>query len=218
MRILLYMEGEEMNIAIFGGTGRVGRLLIERALQEGHTVTALARTPDKLRDLAGSNLQIVEGNVLNSDAVNQTLQGSEAVISALSTDGGTTLSQSIPLIIEAMIRLEIKRIVAIGTAGVLNSRTEPGLLRYQSSESRRTLTRASEEHHTVWHLLEGSALDWTLICPTYLPDGPSEGGYRVESSYLPEDGKRITTGDTAAFAYSQLSSEQYLRSRVGIAY
>ncbi|CAM3307803.1 SDR family oxidoreductase [Paenibacillus lupini] len=207
-----------MNIAIFGGTGRVGRLIIERALQEGHTVTALVRTPDKLRDLAGSSLQIVEGNVLDSDAIFQTLQGSDAVISSLSTDGGTTLSESIPLILETMIKLEIKRIVAIGTAGVLNSRTEPGLLRYQSSESRRTLTRAAEEHHNVWRLLEGSVLDWTLVCPTYLPDGPSEGSYRVETDYLPEDGKRITTGDTAAFAYSQLSSDQYLRSRVGIAY
>lgn len=207
-----------MNIAIFGGTGRVGRLIIERALQEGHTVCALVRTPDKLRDLAGSSLKIVEGNVLDSDAVRQTIHGADAVISALSTDGGTTLTESIPLIIGAMIGLEIKRIVAIGTAGVLDSRTEPGLLRYQSSESRRTLTRAAEEHHAVWRLLEESPLHWTLVCPTYLPDGPTEGEYRVERSYLPEDGKRITTGDTAAFVYSQLFSEQYLRSRVGIAY
>lgn len=209
-----------MNIAIFGATGRVGHLICAHSLEDGHTVTALARTPEKLKNLAERNasLKIVEGNAVQVEAIRKTLQGADAVISALSTDGGSVLSDSLPLILASMKQLGIKRIVAIGTAGVLDSRVEPGLLRYQSSESRRTLTRAAEEHHAAFRLLEESGLDWTLVCPTYLPDGPAEGGYRVEQSYLPENGTRISTGDTAAFAYAQLFSGQYLRARVGIAY
>ena len=220
MQILLYMDGEEMNIAIFGATGRVGYLICALALQDRHTVAALARTPDKLKPLADSNasLRIVKGNAIQADAVQETLQGADAVISALSTDGGTVLSDSLPLMLDAMHQQGIKRLVAIGTAGVLNSRTEPGLLRYQSSESKRSLTRAAEEHHAVLRILESSELDWTLVCPTYLPDGPAEGRYRAEHSYLPENGTRITTGDTAAFAYAQLFSKQYSRARAGIAF
>ncbi|ACT04568.1 NAD(P)-dependent oxidoreductase [Paenibacillus sp. JDR-2] len=209
-----------MKIAIFGATGRVGRMVTALALRDGHTVKALVRTPDKLKGLADSSpgLTLAEGNAASAEALAETVSGADAVISALSTDGGSLLSDSFPLILEAMKRLEIKRIVAIGTAGVLDSRTEPGLLRYQSSESRRTLTRAAEEHHAVLRLLEESELDWTLVCPTYLPDGPAEGGYRSERGYLPENGTRITTGDTAEFAYAQLFSSQYVRMKAGIAY
>ncbi|TCM97081.1 putative NADH-flavin reductase [Paenibacillus sp. BK033] len=209
-----------MNIAIFGATGRVGRILAALALRDGHAVKALVRRPDKLQELADSwpGLTLVAGNTVSAGDVSETLSGADAVISALGTDGGTVLTDSFPLILEAMNRLKIKRIVAVGTAGVLDSRTEPGLLRYQSSESRRSLTRAAEEHHAVLRLLEESGLDWTLVCPTYLPDGPAEGGYRQERGYLPENGTRITTGDTAEFAYAQLFSSQYMRAKAGIAY
>lgn len=209
-----------MNIAIFGATGRVGSLICAHALREGHTVSALVRAPEKLKKLIETDaaLKVVEGSSLQPSSIRETLHGADAVISALNTDGGTVLSDSIPLILEAMKQQGIKRLVAIGTAGVLDSRLEPGLLRYQSSESRRTLTRAAEEHHAVLRFLEQSDADWTLVCPTYLPDGPAEGGYRAEINYLPENGTRITTGDTAAFAYSQLFSDRFLRARAGIAY
>ena len=34
-----------MNLAIFGATGGTGRQLVEQALEEGHIVTVLVRTP-----------------------------------------------------------------------------------------------------------------------------------------------------------------------------
>ena len=93
-----------------------------------------------------------------------------------------------PHIIEAMENEGIQRIITIGTAGILQSRTTPNLLRYQSSESKRKLTRAAEEHHKVYNLLKQSTLEWTIVCPTYLPDGESLGDYRVERDFLPVDG------------------------------
>jgi nucleoside-diphosphate-sugar epimerase len=36
-----------MNIALFGASGATGKLLTERCLAAGHTVSALVRTPDK---------------------------------------------------------------------------------------------------------------------------------------------------------------------------
>jgi putative NADH-flavin reductase len=112
----------------------------------------------------------------------------------------------------------IRRIITVGTAGILQSRTSPELLRYQSSESKRKLTRAAEEHHKAFTLLEQSPLDWTIVCPTYLPDGELVGSYRVEADFLPENGAEISVPDTAAFTYSLISSRDYVRSRVGIAY
>lgn len=206
-----------MRILILGMTGRVGSEIATLALEDKHQVTALVRTPEKITS-NDDNLSVVKGDVTIKEDVERAMKDADAVISALNTDGGETLTESMPLIIEAMKAEGIKRIVTIGTAGILNSRVEDDVLRYQSSESKRKLTRAAEEHHKTYELLEASELDWTVVCPTYLPDGEAAGEYREERNYLPEDGKKITVGDTAEFVYKQLESDEYVQSRVGIAY
>ena len=112
----------------------------------------------------------------------------------------------------------IRRIITIGTAGILNSRLNPGSLRFQGGDSNRKLTFAAEEHAAAFRLLEKTNLDWTIVCPTYLPDGKAYGNYRIEKDFLPEGGKQITVGDTAEFAYGQLENPEFIGSRVGIAY
>ena len=206
-----------MRILILGMTGRVGSEIAKLALEDKHQVTALVRTPEKITS-KDENLSVIKGDVTIKEDVERAMKDADAVISALNTDGGETLTESMPLIIEAMKAEGIKRIVTIGTAGILNSRVEDDVLRYQSSESKRKLTRAAEEHHKTYELLEASELDWTVVCPTYLPDGEATGEYREERNYLPENGKKITVGDTAEFAYKQLESDEYVQSRVGIAY
>lgn len=206
-----------MNLLILGGTGRVGSNLVENALQDDHYVTVLVRTPEKIQ-IQHNNLTVVQGNVLSKEDIEQVMHGADVVISALNTDGGTTLTDSMPLIIDAMKKEGIKRIITIGTAGILQSRVSPELLRYQSSESKRKLTRAAEEHHKVYELLQQSGLDWTIVCPTYLPDGERLGNYRTERDFLPVEGSQISVPDTADFAYSLLQSGDFIKTRVGIAY
>ncbi|MBS8266415.1 NAD-dependent epimerase/dehydratase family protein [Mesobacillus boroniphilus] len=206
-----------MNILILGATGRVGSQIVTYALQDRHHVTALVRTPEKIQ-IKSENLNIIQGNVLNEKDIVSAMHGIDVVISALNTDGTTTLSESMPLIIKAMENEGIQRIITIGTAGILQSRTTPTLLRYQSSESKRKSTRAAEEHHKVYEILKQSSLEWTIVCPTYLPDGESIGEYRVERDFLPVAGEKIYVSDTAEFTYKQIESNNYLKSRVGIAY
>ncbi|MGI2328783.1 NAD(P)-dependent oxidoreductase [Planococcus sp. YIM B11945] len=202
-------------IAVFGGTGRVGSRIIEQALLDGHHVTALVRS-EKLTP--HPNLNIIVGNVRDKKGIEQTIDGADAVFSALGTDRTTTLAEAMPFIVEAMNSRGIRRIVTIGTAGILNSRLTPGMLRFQGGDSNRKLTFAAEEHAAVFRLLEQTGLEWTIVCPTYLPDGEARGNYRTETNFLPEGGKEITVGDTAQFAYSQLDSLEFIQTRVGIAY
>lgn len=206
-----------MHILVLGATGRVGSHIVTRALQDGYQVTALVRTPQKI-NTQHERLAIIAGNVLEPKDLLHAMHGVDAVISALNTDGTTTLSKSMPLLINAMLHEGIKRIITVGTAGILQSRTEPEKLRYQSNESRRKSTRAAEEHEQVFTLLSGSTLEWTIVCPTYLPDGEVRGNYRVERDVLPEGGTEITVGDTAEFTYRQLSDRRFINTRVGICY
>ncbi|QFP75540.1 NAD(P)-dependent oxidoreductase [Deinococcus sp. AJ005] len=205
-----------MNIAIFGGTGRTGSEIVRRALQDGHAVKALVRTLDGREPRQG--LTLVQGDARDAGTVERLIAGVDAVISALSTDTTTTLTEATAAIIAGMKAQGVSRIVTIGTAGILDSRTEPGKLRYQSNESQRKQTFAAEEHQRAYEMLRGSALDWTVVCPTYLPDGEAVGGYRIERDYLPVDGQQISTGDTAAFAYAELLEREHVGYRVGIAY
>ncbi|MDF2556909.1 MAG: hypothetical protein K0R71_737 [Bacillales bacterium] len=206
-----------MNILILGATGRVGSQIMTYALYDGHHITVLVRNPEKIT-IYNENLTIIQGNVLNKEDIVRAMYGMDVVISALSTDGTTTLTESMPNIIGAMENEGIKRIITIGTAGILQSRTTPNYLRYQSSESRHKSTRATEEHHKVYEMLKQSTLDWTIVCPTYLPDEEKLGRYRLDREYLPEGGSKISVQDTAEFTLKQAKSSDYIKSRVGIAY
>lgn len=202
---------------MFGSTGRVGSIMLQNALDNGIDVHALIRNPDyqKAKD---SRITYFQGSVLQKEAIDKTMIGCDAVISALGTDGGNVLSTSTPYIIEAMKKLCISRIITIGTAGILQARTEPELYRYQSNESRRTSTRAAEDHLQAYLSLKESGLKWTIVCPTYLPQGERIGSYRYEKDFLPVDGKSISVYDTADFAFQQLRSDEFLFCRVGLAY
>ncbi|QBP39663.1 NAD(P)-dependent oxidoreductase [Paenisporosarcina antarctica] len=205
-----------MNITIFGATGRVGQEFLRRALEDGLRVTALVRTPSKLT--LHENLTILRGDIREYASVNQAIEGADAVFSAIGTDKTTTLTEAIPLIIEAMKKENIKRIVTIGTAGILQSRSNPEEYRFQSTESKRRLTFAAEEHAKVYEQLAATNLEWTIVCPTYLPDGEATGQLRIERNFLPLDGVKISVGDTAFFAYKELLDPEFINSRVGLAY
>lgn len=204
-----------MKLAIFGATGRVGGEILKRALTDGHQVKALVRS-EKLE--AHPNLEIIVGDVRNAEDIEKTIAGTAAVFSAIGTDRTTTLSEAAPLIVKVMEKHNIKRLITIGTAGILNSRLSPGLLRYEGGDSKRKMTFAAEEHEAVYRLFDKTNLHWTIVCPTYLPDGEARGNYRTERDLLPEEGKEITVGDTAEFAYQQLKSEKFIQCRVGLAY
>ncbi|MBY0222852.1 NAD(P)-dependent oxidoreductase [Sporosarcina aquimarina] len=205
-----------MKIVIFGATGRTGSEIVRRALWDGHEVKALVRTPEKCTPRQG--LTLFQGDVRDTETVKQLIEGANAVVSALGTDRTTTLTEAMPVIVEEMELHSVARILTIGTAGILQSRTDPSKLRYEAGDSNRKLTFAAKEHHKVFDILRSSSLDWTIVCPTYLPDGEAVGNYRVERDYLPVDGKQISVGDTAEFAYRELIAGEHIGHRIGLSY
>jgi uncharacterized protein len=206
-----------VNICLFGATGRVGSVILENILANHHSVKALVRDSSKL-NRSEPGITIINGNILNESNLATTMTGTDTVISALNTDGTTTLSESMPLIIRNMKMQGIKRIITIGTAGILQARSEPHLYRFQSSESRRKSTRDAEEHLFAYLILKNSGLDWTIVCPTYLPVGKRIGIYRYCKDVLPENPTSISIFDTGDFAYQQLFSDEFIGTRVGLTY
>lgn len=93
-----------MQIAVTGGTGFLGRYIIQHALDHGHQVRALTRQPASARKVAShlklasdlkvanANLQWITGNLPEPEAIEQLLTGADAVVhSAHDAMGGRFL-------------------------------------------------------------------------------------------------------------------------------
>lgn len=58
-----------MKVLVAGGTGAIGRRLVPELLRSGHDVTALGRSPERLRAVARAGAGAVECDVLDAAAV-----------------------------------------------------------------------------------------------------------------------------------------------------
>jgi len=207
-----------MKIALFGGTGRTGHYILDAALADGHAVTVLARNPSKLPP-GKYRLTIQLGDVTDGDNVDDTIFGQDVVISALGLSDNAkphALSTGIANIIRAMHTHSRSRVVVIAGAGILDD-PDTGGLRIDSPNYPAVFRPYGEEHRRVYDLLQGTNLDWTLVCPPSMRDEAPAGNVRIAVDRLPPGGEGVAYVDVARFAYGLLSSGAYVRQRVGIA-
>ena len=76
-----------MEITVLGATGATGAELTRQALERGHTVTAVARNPDRITLPASDRLLRVAGDVLDPESIGQALKGARIVLSGLGISG-----------------------------------------------------------------------------------------------------------------------------------
>ena len=111
-----------MKIVIFGSTGSIGQQLVVQALEQGHTVSAVARNLAKL-EIEDANLIVVQGDVLDSESVEKAVEGQDAVLCSLGAgSSGTIRSEGTRNIIRAMEKAGVSRFICLSTLGVGNSR------------------------------------------------------------------------------------------------
>jgi len=211
-----------MNIAIFGASGATGRLLTERSLAAGHRVAALVRTPAKFA--SAGRVRVVQGDVFNPAAIADTLQGADAVFSALGAkspfDKDDTLERGIPLIVEGMRAAGVKRIVVLGSSGALDSALDkqPAWRRWIVEHVVYTtlLKWPVEAQRAQWRALAPSSLDWTMVMPPMLTNGPAKGHLRVDGEALPRNGSSISRADVADFMFHELTAREWVGKGVYI--
>jgi putative NADH-flavin reductase len=67
-------------------------------------------------------------------------------------------------------------------------------------------------------LIEASGLDWTIVKPPRLSDGPGRGRYRSGEDLGVGAFSHISRADLSAFILTQLDSDEYLKKRAVIQY
>jgi len=221
-----------LRLVVFGSTGGTGRRLVERAIAEGHEVTAFVRKASKMT-ARHQRLKIVVGDAFDSSQVEEAVAGNEAVISVLGSrvpsnplhprrpgDPDGVGSASSGNIVVAMKEHGLPRFVCQTAWGVGESRRDPGfagaffmkvlvppLLRDEYADK-----EAQEE------IVRGSDLDWTIVRPMILTNGPWTNDYRAGEDLKPGRRPYISRADAADFLIRQLTDDTFVHRTPAIGY
>jgi putative NADH-flavin reductase len=209
-----------MKLLVFGSTGGTGRELVKQALAQDQEVTAYARSPDKLGDLTHPSLQVVRGDVLDPAAVEKAVPGHDAVLCAIGAGAGqsTLRENGTRNIVQGMEKAGVQRLLCQSSMGVGDSRANLGFLtRYVIVPV--FLRHAFADHERQEAVVKESTLDWTIVRPPHLKDGPRTGTYRhgFPTTDTAIQGK-ISRADVADFMLKQLTDSTYLHRTPGVSY
>lgn len=208
-----------MRLLIVGATGGTGRALVEQALERGHHVTAFVRNPARLR-VQHERLSIARGDVLDSASIEAAVRGQDAVLCALGHKRffypTRILSDGTRNLIRGMENQSVRKFVCETSLGVGDSWGRMGLY-YTLFVGVFILPFYFLDKARQERLIRSSSLEWVIVRPGALTNGPKRGVYRHGSAV----GHwlwtvRISRADVAAFMLNQLSDDKYLRSAPGV--
>ena len=204
-----------MKIIVFGASGGTGQEIVAQGIAHGHTVTAFVRNPDGLTRHAAC--RVITGDIFDAAAVADAIAGHSAVLSALgprSLKKEDLLARTLPKIAEGMQRHYVNRTIVLGAAGADRD--------YGKYQNRLTTLSLWVAKHTRFRypyadqaeqerILAASDLDYTIVRPPRLTDGPITRTYRVTPDALPSGGRRISRADVADFMLQQLTDPRFHR-------
>lgn len=199
-----------MRVAVLGGTGRTGRLIVSELLQRGHDVSALVR--DGRGTALPSTVGQLTGDPRDRASVVALVQDCDAVCSALGARGreAPVNAQTARVLIEAMRASGVRRFVGISGAGI----TVPGDRksirdRVISAVLQRLGGRTVQDKAEEYEQWAVSGLDWTLIRPPRLTDGDATGEIEHAASTSPRR-TAITRADLATLVVDCLELHSYV--------
>jgi putative NADH-flavin reductase len=203
-----------MNILIFGGTGKTGKLVVERALTQGHTVTVLVRDPIKFKI---PNVRVITGNATNPSDVLAAMHGQHAVIETI---GGTTPwksthleSDAIHAIIHAMQEEGARRLISVSMMGIGDSRAQSPFW-YRSLLMPTFLHGSTQDKTNKEAAITADHVEYVIVRPPILKDTPATNHVHVLSPNA--TGHAITRADLANFLVDQLTTNANLNRAVTV--
>jgi uncharacterized protein YbjT (DUF2867 family) len=225
-------RGVTMRLAIFGPTGGTGRRLVERAIAEGHEVTAFVRNPSKLTARHG-RLRVAVGDAFDPDSVREAVAGNEAVICVLGSrqpsnplfprrpgDPNGVASAGSENIVAAMKEHGLRRFVCQSAWGVGESRQDPGFAGafFMNVLVPPLLRDEYADKEAQEKIVSESDLDWIIVRPMLLTNGPWTNDYRADVDLKPGRRPYISRADVADFLLRQLTDDMFVRKTPAIGY
>lgn len=212
-----------MQVTVFGATGGTGTRLVELALTTGHQVTAVVRDPARLAVPRQPRLQVVTADIMHPASILSAVTSADAVLNATGPRGTgptTVISDSARSITTAMRQAGARRLLAL-SGSIAADDGESFYMRYLVKPvARRTFLRhVSADMRRAEALIEETDLDWTIVRPPALTDGPATGTYRTAVEANLPHGFRVSRADLAVCMLALIADvPATVRRHIGIAY
>lgn len=205
-----------MRLAVIGANGRTGSEVVERALQRGHEITAIARRPEQVTR-SDARLTTVAADALDRKAMHAALVNATGVVSALgvgSSRAPTTLySEGIANVISAMDAHGIARIAVVSAVPAGPRAAHPPLeRRVLLPILDRVFGATYEDMRRMEGLLLASNVDWVALRPPRLVGKPATGRHRVDAAKPLPKARSLTYGDLAEALLDAMDSTDLRRT------
>src|SRR3981189_3419592 len=167
-----------LKLVVLGATGGTGLEIVRKAIEGGHSVTALVRSPERLKSFQ-DHITVTQGDLLNSVELERVIQGHDAVVSGfgpripVSKADANLLHQFAIALTRAMLRAEVKRVVVESVAFLFKDAIFPpayllGKILFPGIVA---------DSAAMEDVFQQSGLDWTIVRPPPLTDRPYTGNY-----------------------------------------
>ena len=206
-----------MKLVVLGATGGIGLEIVRQAIELGHSVTAIVRSPEALKQF-GSRISVTQGDLLNSAELAVLIGGHDAIISGfgarlpLSQEDDDLLRRFAASLTDAMKRSGVRRAVVVSTAFLFKDAIFPPANLFGRLFFPSVVTDATG----MEEVLMKAGLDCTIVRPPQLTNKPHTGKYRVVQGHLPIFGFNISRADVADFMIKTVDDRSSIGKVVGV--
>jgi uncharacterized protein len=203
-----------MKIAVVGASGRAGSRIVAELSRRGHTVTAIARAPEKIAALP--NVTAKQGDAHDQAAQTALLADHDAAVSSIHF-----LASDPAKLIGAAKDSKVGRYLVVGGAGSLE--VAPGVRLVTTPTFPAQYKAEAEKGAALLDLLsQEKELNWTFLSPSALfVDGERTGKFRLGTDQLltAADGKSwISFEDFAVALADEIERPAHVRKRFTVGY
>jgi uncharacterized protein YbjT (DUF2867 family) len=183
-------------VLIIGASGSLAQYVIEELNgQDDVEQTFFLRNKSRLRTIP-ANAQVVEGNVMDYDILQSTVEGQDIVYVNLAGD----LEAMSKNIVKAMKETGVKRVIAISSIGIYETPMKSVLKPYRA----------------LADVFEASGLDYTILRPDWFTNG-NEVDYHLTKKPEPEVGGAVSRKSIAVFVSKIIDNPKlHINENLGI--
>lgn len=198
-------------IAVIGGTGKSGKFLVQSLLNKQYPIRMLLRNPENFT-LKNPLINIVKGDVRNSEAVHHLIKDCDVVISTLGQSVGekSIFSDATGNIIKAMNSYGINRYIV--TTG-LNVNTpfdhKNEKVKMATDWMYQNYPETTTDKQKEYELLNESNLNWTLVRLPLI--NLTDESFATETSLQDCKGETISATNLAKFLISQMDDQTFCK-------
>lgn len=229
---------DSQTIVVYGASGSIGGLIVDEALERGHAVIGVSRSPDRLA-VDHANFTPVQGDVTDVESFTAVTDGTDAVVISVqgSPEGdfapeNATHALAASTAAAALAGMEgAPYVLQIGGATTMLPTVEEMIAHAPFPVPEGSAIYAMLVGHKVaLDIYLASDIDWTVLTPPldimgWTPGGISDpqqrGEYRTSTTefVMDSDGNNaIYVADLAAAAVDEVENRTYVRQRFTIGY